>query len=118
MAGSSSTARTILAVVAAATLVPLAAGCSSGVPNGAADRSVLGTVHVEAPDVGTYRSDVSLVRLGHAACDGFRSGASYEELADRMSLEEGSKPLPSQDLGVVISAAVNSYCPQYVSRVS
>lgn len=111
-------ARLVAAVLVAASCAALAAGCSSGAPNGTADRAFLGTVHVEAPDVGTYRSDVSLVRLGHAACDGFRSGASYEELADRMSLEEGSKPLPSQDLGVVISAAVNSYCPQYVSRVS
>ena len=105
----------MLAVVS----VPVAAtGCSSGVPSGAADKAFLGTVHVEAPDIGTYRSDVALVRLGHAACDGFRSGASYEELADRMSLEEGRHPLPSQDLGVVISAAANSYCPQFVSRVS
>ena len=95
-----------------------AAGCSSGVPNGAADKAFLGAVHVEAPDIGTYRSDVALVRLGHAACDGFRSGASYEELADRMSLEEGRHPLPSQDLGVVISAAANNYCPQFISRVS
>ena len=95
----------------------LVAACSSGVPNGPADQSFLGTVHAQASDVGRYRTDVALVRLGHAACDGFRSGASYEELADRMALEEGRNPLPSQDLGVVISAAVDNYCPQYRSRV-
>lgn len=96
----------------------LATGCSSGVPNSAADRSFLGEVHVGAPEINTYRSDVALVRLGHAACDAFRSGASYEGLADRMALLEGSNPLPSQDLGVVISSAVDSYCPQFRSRVS
>jgi len=111
-------ARLLFAVLGMVSVPVAAAGCSSGVPNGAADKAFLGTVHVEAPDIGTYRSDVALVRLGHAACDGFRSGASYEELADRMSLEEGRHPLPSQDLGVVISAAAASYCPQFVSRVS
>jgi hypothetical protein len=98
--------------------VVVAAGCSSGVPNSAADRSFLGTVHDEAPEIASYRSDVALVRLAHAACDGFRSGASYQELADRMALLEGSNPLPSQDLGVVISSAVDSYCPQFRARVS
>ncbi len=101
------------AVVAAS-----ASGCSSGVPNSPADKSFLGEVHVAAPEISTYRSDVALVRLGHAACDAFKSGASYEVLADRMVLLEGSNPLPSQDLGVVISSAVDSYCPQYRSRVS
>lgn len=94
----------------------IAAACSSGAPNSPADQSFLGAVHAQASDIGRYRSDVALVRLGHAACDGFRSGASYEELADRMSLEEGSNPLPSQDLGDVISTAAAVYCPQYRSR--
>lgn len=92
--------------------------CSSSTPNSAADQAFLGAVHVQAPDITTYRSDVALVRLGHAACDAFRSGASYQELADRMALLEGSNPLPSQDLGAVISAAAQSYCPQYRGRVS
>jgi hypothetical protein len=99
-------------------VVVFAAGCSSGAPDSAADRSFLASVHLQAPDIATYRSDVSLARLGHAACDGFRSGASYQEVADRMALLEGSHPLPSQDLGVVISAAADNYCPQYRSRVT
>ncbi|HVA75540.1 MAG TPA: DUF732 domain-containing protein [Acidimicrobiales bacterium] len=106
----------------AAALVALGAvagaGCASGVPDSAADQAFLGAVHVQAPDIGSYRSDVALVRLGHAACDAFRSGASYQELADRMVLLEGSHPLPSQDLGAVISSAADNYCPQYRSRAS
>jgi hypothetical protein len=58
-----------------------------------------------------------LIRLGHAACDAFRAGASYQELADRMSLLEGRNPVPSQDLGVVVTSAVDAYCPQFKSRV-
>lgn len=93
-------------------------GCSSGTPDSPADQAFLGAVHQQAPDIANYRSDVALVRLAHAACDAFKSGASYEELADRMALLEGKNPLPSQDLGAVISSAVDSYCPRYQSRVS
>jgi hypothetical protein len=75
-------------------------------------------VHVAAPDVGSYRTDVQLIRLGRAACDGFRSGASFEQLADRLVLLEGSNPLPSADLGAVIDAAVNEYCPQFHDRTA
>lgn len=108
------------AVVAALVVVlcVAGAGCSSGSPDSPADKAFLGAVHVEAPQIGSYRSDVALARLGHAACDAFRSGASYQELADRMMLLQGKNPLPSEDLGVVISSAVDSYCPQYRSRVS
>jgi hypothetical protein len=75
-------------------------------------------VHSSAPDAGSYRTDVQLVRLGHAACDGFRSGASFEQLADRLNLIEGARPLPTEDLGVVVTAAVASFCPQFHNRVS
>jgi hypothetical protein len=91
------------------------AGCGSrnSPAADAANRVFLSQVYVAAPDVGNYRSDVQLERLGHAACDGFHSGASYEELADRLPLLEGSNPLPSADLGAVIDAAVQAYCVQY-----
>lgn len=107
-------------MVAAAALGLAGAGCSSGSrsANTAADQEFLSAVHVAAPDVAQYRSDVQLTRLGHAACDGFRGGASYEQLADRMALQEGNPPLPSQDLGEVITAAVQSYCPQFRNLVS
>lgn len=103
-------------MVFAAAIAVAPSGCSAGSPDSPADKSFLSSVHVEAPDIGTYRSDVALARLGHAACDGLRSGASYQEVADRISLLEGSHPLPSQDLGAVISSALDSYCPQYRSR--
>jgi hypothetical protein len=73
---------------------------------------------VAAPDVAAYRTDVQLTRLGHAACDGFRAGASFQQLADRLVLLEGSNPLPSGDLGAVIDAAVANYCPQFRGRVA
>lgn len=106
------------AVIFVVAFASLSTGCSAGTPNGPADKSFLSSVHIEAPDIGTYRDDVALARLGHAACDGFRSGASYQELADRMALLEGSHPLPSQDLGAVISSALDNYCPQYRARAS
>ncbi len=104
--------------LAALTVVALT-GCggrSSPAAN-PANQVFLSQVHVAAPDINSYRSDVQLERLGHAACDGFHSGASYQELADRLPLLEGSHPLPSSDLGAVIDAAVGAYCPQYRSVI-
>jgi hypothetical protein len=83
-----------------------------------ADSAFISSVLDAAPDIGTYRSDTQLIRLGHAACDGFASGVSYEQLADQLTLQEGSNPLPSEDLGAVITAAVESLCPKYLSQVS
>jgi Protein of unknown function (DUF732) len=77
----------------------------------------LSSVHVAAPGIGSYRTDVQLTRLGKAVCDDFEAGASYEELADRLALVEGSNPLPSEDLGAVINAAVQAYCPQYSNQI-
>lgn len=74
-------------------------------------------VHSAAPDVSHYRNDTQLILLGKAACAGFSSGVSYEQLADRLVLTEGTNPLPSEDLGAVISSAVNAYCPKYANRV-
>jgi hypothetical protein len=107
------------AVGAASVLAVSVAGCGSGnsAAANAANQTFLSQVHVTAPDINTYRTDVQLTRIGHAACDGFRSGASYQELADRLPLLEGSDPLPSADLGAVIDAAVNAYCGQYRSQV-
>jgi hypothetical protein len=96
----------------------VACSARSGADTGQADQSFLSSVHLADPNVGTYRSDVQLSRLGHAACDGFRSGVSFQQLADRLVLLEGSKPLPSADLGAVIDAAVSAYCPQFHSRVA
>jgi Protein of unknown function (DUF732) len=101
-------------------MASLVAACTTQrhVSSSAADSTFVGSVHVGAPDIGTYRSDTELIRMGHAACDDFQAGASYEEIADRLRLQEGSNALPSQDLGVVISSAVEAYCPRFVSDVS
>jgi hypothetical protein len=104
--------------VAVLTVVALA-GCGgrNSPAADAANQAFLSQARVAAPDVNSYRNDVQLERLGHAACDGFHSGASYQELADRLPLLEGSDPLPSADLGAVIDAAVEAYCPQYRSMI-
>jgi hypothetical protein len=96
-------------------------GCGAGgssPASTAADAAFISAVHLSAPDVNTYRTDTQLIRLGHAACDGFDSGASYQQLADRMTLQEGSNPLPSEDLGAVITAAADAYCPKFRGQVS
>lgn len=107
-------------VLIAATAGLAVTGCGGGgaSANSPADQSFLSEVHLAAPDVGSYRSDVQLARIGRAACDGFRSGVSYEQLADRLVLLEGSNPLPSADLGAVINAAIDAYCPQYRDRIA
>jgi hypothetical protein len=95
------------------------AGCGGASAPGtsAADSTFLSALHLNAPDIASYRTDVQLTRVGHAACDGFRSGASFQQLADRLVLLEGTNPLPSADLGAVIEAAVPAYCPQFQGRV-
>jgi hypothetical protein len=107
-------------VVVVLAAVPMFAGsCGRGsTAPGPADNSYLSELHNSAPDIGTYRSDTQLVRLGHAACDGFAAGASYETVADRLALQEGHPALPSQDLGAVITAAADNYCIKFRAKVS
>ncbi|HET9690248.1 MAG TPA: DUF732 domain-containing protein [Acidimicrobiales bacterium] len=106
-----------LAIGLAASVVAVGCGGPPPAPS-AADAAFLSAVHTGAPDIASYRSDAALVRLGHAACDGFRSGVSYTTLADRLALLQGSHTLPSDDLGTVITAAVQAYCPQYAGKVA
>jgi hypothetical protein len=94
-----------------------ACGAKGGAAASMENRMFLSDVHVAAPDIGSYRSNVQLTRLGQSVCADFGSGASYEELADRLALSEGPKPLPSEDLGAVIDAAVQAYCPQFSNQV-
>lgn len=102
-----------------AMLVVVVAGCHSGTAApSSADQAYLSEVHGDAPDIGSVRSDTQLVRLGHVVCDDFRAKASYEEVADRLSIEAGSDALPSADLGAVITSAADNYCPQYRNLVS
>ncbi len=105
------------ALAAAVALGVAGCGSTTSAATTAEDASFLASVHDNAPDIGEYRSDVALIRLGHAACDGFRGGVSYQVLADRLTLNEGSDAVPASDLGAVITAAVSAYCPQYSSLV-
>jgi hypothetical protein len=84
------------------------------------DQSFVNTVHSQASDISQYRNDTQLIRLGRAACDGFASCVSYEQLADRLAVSEASASLPSvpaEDLGTVITAAVETFCPKYQDKV-
>lgn len=95
-------------------------GCGGGGVSSAklqAQDNFVSEVHAAAPLIGSYRSDVQLVRLGNAACDGFRSGASYQVIADRLTLNEGRKPLPPDALGAVMTSAVSALCPEYHGRL-
>jgi hypothetical protein len=94
-------------------------GCSSrgAVSPTPADTAYLSEVHDDQPQIGTYRTDVELVRLGHAACDDFAAGANYPQVADRLATEQVSHSLPSASLGTVIMAAADNYCPQFKNRV-
>lgn len=95
------------------------AGCHAGAASQSpADQSYLSEVHDAAPDINSTRTDTQLVRLGHVVCDDFRARASYQEVADRLSIESGSGKLSSSDLGAVITAAADNYCPQYRGLVS
>ena len=116
--GRAKHAHAILAAVLMAG-APLAVACGGGGSSSSqVDNRFLSDLHAVAPDIGTYRSDAQLELLGHAACDEFASGASYEIIADRLALQESSPALPSQELGDVITAAADNYCTGYRNRVS
>ncbi|MCL2394347.1 MAG: DUF732 domain-containing protein [Acidimicrobiaceae bacterium] len=111
--------RNVVRLAATALLGLFLVGCGAGQSEAAKqrDQQFVQSVESAAPDVGHYRNDTQLIRLGKAVCTGFATGVSYQQLADRLILSEGSNPLPSEDLGAVISSAVNTYCPKYDGRV-
>jgi hypothetical protein len=77
------------------------------------DQAFLNEVHGAAPDIAGYRSNSQLVSLGEAVCTDFQSGATVQQVADRIPLYEGQPALPSDDLGAVMAAAVDQLCPKY-----
>lgn len=107
-------------VAGLAGLALMAGGCHSpsSSTSSPADQAYLAEVHDADPNINSVRSDTQLIRLGHVVCDDFRAKASYEEVADRLSIEAGSAALPSQDLGAVITAAADNYCPEFRGLVS
>jgi hypothetical protein len=112
----------IRAVVAVATLGMLASGCGGTAPNAAASvaakQTFLNSVYGQAPDISSYRTATQLVNMGQAVCTDLSSGASIQEVADRLPLTEGTNPLTATDLGVVIFTAVKVFCPKYKKLIS
>lgn len=102
-----------LAIGAAACGHPAA----TAAPSSVAEAAFLNEVHLQAPDVSSYRDNTALLRLGQAVCEGFSSGVSYQVLADRLTLSEGSHVMPTSDLGAVITAAARHLCPNFSSLV-
>ncbi|MGC8628439.1 MAG: DUF732 domain-containing protein [Acidimicrobiales bacterium] len=99
------------AVIALALLVT-ACGSSSTL-TAEKEQAFLDEVHGAAPDIAGYRSNSQLVSLGEAVCTDFQSGATVQQVADRVPLYEGQPALPSDDLGAVMAAAVDQLCPKY-----
>lgn len=90
------------------------AGCAShATTSPKADQAFIDSVYSQAPDIGNYRTGPQLLSLGQAICADLDSGATVEQVGDRVPLLEGSVLLPPDDLGVVISAAVNELCPKF-----
>ena len=103
-------------VVVVCSLAGVLAGCG-GHPTASpkATQAFLNSVYSNAPDISSYRSSRQLVSLGQVVCDDLESGASVQEVGDRVPLIEGNVSLPPGDLGVVISAAVSELCPKFRS---
>lgn len=95
-------------------LAAACAGCGGGAGLSSSTRqSFLNTVYSQAPDISSYRTGSQLVSMAQAVCSDLEAGAGIQEVADRVPLSEGSVSLPADDLGVLMSAAVGSICPQF-----
>jgi Protein of unknown function (DUF732) len=88
-------------------------GSSRATTSPKADQAFLNSVYSQAPDIGSYRSSSQLLSLGQVVCSDLESGASVQEVGDRVPIDEGTVSLPPGDLGIVISAAVDQLCPQF-----
>jgi hypothetical protein len=105
---------------AALSLLLLVGGCGSAhrsAARQAADQHFVDGVHESATEIGRYRSNAQLVKLGHATCDGFRANANNEQVAGLLERTGGST-LPPEDLGAVMSKAVQYLCPSYAGRLN
>ena len=101
-------------MVAVAVLSVVLGGCGTsavGAGRAKADGEFLDSVYSQATDIRAYRTGAQLVSLGQAVCADLSSGASVQEIGDRVL--EGGETLSPADLGAVISAAVNVLCPKF-----
>jgi hypothetical protein len=105
-------ARRGLRALGAALMLVVATGCGGGTSS-QATQSFVARVHQLAPDVNGYADDASLVDLGHAVCYDLSSGASAQQVADRVGYEGAGARLPSADLGSVMAAATQTLCPRF-----
>ena len=109
-------AKGVAVAMAGASLAGALTGCGGhSSANPRATQAFLNSVYSNAPDISSYRTSTQLVSLGQVVCDDLESGASVQEVGDRVPLIEGNVLLPPGDLGVVISAAVAQLCPHFRS---
>ena len=106
------------AALAAVVLAVTVASCSKvGGSAGPADQQFVAGVHASAVDIGEFRSDGQLIKLGHVTCDAFRAHANLQQIASL--LEGGSaRSLPAGDVGAVMASAVTVLCPAYAGRIN
>jgi hypothetical protein len=107
-------------VAVSVTVALVVAACSASHPSAArraAEQRFIDGVHLNATDIGQFRTDSQLVKLGNAVCDGFQANASIQQIADLME-RTGARNLPPQDLGAIISTAVKDLCPAYSGRLN
>ncbi|SRR5579875_1505360 len=110
-------ARRGLRALGAALVLVVAVGCGGG-GSTQASQSFVARVHQLAPDVNGYASDAGLVELGRAVCYDLSSGASAQQVADRVGYEGAGARLPSADLGAVMQAATETLCPRFAGMFS
>jgi hypothetical protein len=83
----------------------------------AAERRFVEGVHQSTTDVGRFRTDSQLVKLGHATCDDLRAHAGLQQIADILEAT-GSPSLPPGEVGAIMSAAEDDLCPAYAGRLN
>ena len=96
-----------------------ACGGGGGAKASQKDQLFLSDVHISAPDIASFRTNVQLTRLGQSVCDDFGSGASYESWPTGWPFLRGASLCPRRILRApcVIDAAVQAYCPQFNSQI-
>lgn len=100
--------------VAVCAAAAVAAGCGASAGAGsAATLGYLQQLHGADPQINQARSDQSLVRLGQAACADFSSGVPFASVAEQLQSTAGLSP---EELGTVLTAAVDNLCPKYRSE--
>lgn len=104
------TRRALLALTALPVLV---CACGGATVSSQARQAFLNSLYSQVPGISSYRSGDQLVNMAQAICSELSAGATVGEAADRAQLVQGSVPLPTYDLGMLMAAAVDQICPQF-----